>query len=213
MRPSILNPLFADVTALKGVGPRVAALIEKAAGPQVVDLVFARPQGIIDRSRRPKVADAEIGAIATLEVTVDSHHPSPVVNRPYRVICSDETGYLTLVFFNARADYLTRALPVGARRIVSGRIDEFGGARQMAHPDHIVDTANNAALPLFEPIYPLTAGLSAAVMRKAVLAALARAPALPEWQEPEWLRRNKSPSSPLAGRPLADHASARSPRL
>lgn len=194
MRPSILNPLFADVTALKGVGPRIAALIEKAAGPHVVDLLFTRPQGIIDRSRRPKVADAEIGSIATLEVTVDSHHPSPVVNRPYRVICSDETGYLTLIFFNARADYLTRALPVGARRIVSGRIDEFGGARQMAHPDHIVDPANNDALPLFEPVYPLTAGLSSAVMRKAVKAALARAPALPEWQDPEWLRRNKSPA-------------------
>lgn len=191
MRPSILNPLFADVTALKGVGPRLAALIEKAAGPHVVDLLFTRPQGIIDRSRRPKVADAEIGSIATLDITVDSHHPSPVVNRPYRVICSDETGFLTLVFFNARADYLTRALPVGARRIVSGRIDEFGGARQMAHPDHIVDPADVNALPLFEPVYPLTAGLSAAVMRKAVQASLARAPALPEWQDAEWLRRNR----------------------
>jgi ATP-dependent DNA helicase RecG len=194
MRPSVLNPLFADVTALKGVGPRIAALIEKAAGPQVVDLLFVRPQGVIDRSRRPKVADAETGSIATLEVTVDSHHPSPVVNRPYRVICSDETGFLTLVFFNARADYLTRSLPVGARRIVSGRIDEFGGARQMAHPDHIVDPADNAALPLFEPVYPLTAGLSASVMRKAIQAGLARAPALPEWQDAEWLRRMQFPS-------------------
>ncbi len=194
MRPSILNPLFADVTALKGVGPRIAALIEKAAGPQVVDLLFTRPQGIIDRSRRPKVADAEIGSIATLEVMVDSHHPSPVVNRPYRVICSDETGYLTLVFFNARPDYLLRTLPVGARRIVSGRIDEFSGARQMAHPDHIADPADSAALPLFEPVYPLTAGLSAAVMRKAVAAALTRAPALPEWQDAEWLKKNQWPS-------------------
>ena len=194
MRPSILNPLFADVTALRGVGPRIAALIEKTAGPQVVDLLFTRPQGVIDRSRRPKVAHAETGSIATLEVTVDSHHPSPVVNRPYRVICSDETGFLTLVFFNARADYLTRVLPVGARRIVSGRIDEFGGARQMAHPDHIVDPADDAALPLFEPVYPLTAGLSAAVMRKAMQAALARAPALPEWQDAEWVRRMQFPS-------------------
>lgn len=194
MRPSILNPLFADVTALKGVGPRIAALIEKAAGPQVIDLLFTRPQGIIDRSRRPKVSDAEIGSIATLEITVDSHHPSPVVNRPYRVICSDETGYLTLVFFNARADYLLRSLPVGARRIVSGRIDEFSGARQMAHPDHIADPADSAALPLFEPVYPLTAGLSAAVMRKAVIAALARAPALYEWQDAEWLKKNQWPS-------------------
>ncbi len=194
MRPAILNPLFADVTALKGVGPRLAALIEKAAGPQVVDVLFTRPHGLIDRSRRPKVAEAEIGALATLEVTVDSHHPAPAVNRPYRVICSDETGYLTLIFFNPRADFLTRALPVGARRIVSGRIDDYNGARQMAHPDHIVDPANVDALPLFEPVYALTAGLPASVMRKAAQAALARAPELPEWQDAAWLRKNDFPA-------------------
>ncbi|MFN3960575.1 MAG: ATP-dependent DNA helicase RecG [Parvularculaceae bacterium] len=194
MRPSILNPLFADVTALKGVGPRLAALIEKAAGPQIVDLLFTRPHAIIDRSRRPKVADAEPGSLATLEVAVDSHHPAPAANRPYRVICSDETGFLTLVFFNARADYLARALPVGARRIVSGRIEEFAGARQMVHPDHIADPADADALPLFEPVYPLTAGLSAAVMRKAVRTALARAPALAEWQDPAWLGKQNWPS-------------------
>ncbi|MDZ7627455.1 MAG: ATP-dependent DNA helicase RecG [Parvularculaceae bacterium] len=190
MRPAVLNSLFADITALKGVGPRLAVLIGKAAGPQVIDLLFTRPQAVIDRSKRPKVADAEVGSLATLEVTVDSHHPSPVVNRPYRVICSDETGFLTLIFFNARADYLTRALPVGARRIVSGRIDEFNGARQIAHPDHIVDPESADALPLFEPVYPLTAGLTPATMRKAVGAALARAPGLPEWQDAAWLAKN-----------------------
>ncbi len=191
MRPTLLNPLFADVTALKGVGARLAALIEKAAGPQVIDVLFTRPHGLIDRSRRPKVAEAEIGSLATLEVTVDSHHPSPVVNRPYRVVCSDETGYLTLVFFNPRPDFLTRSLPVGARRIVSGRIDDFNGARQMAHPDHMVDPGSAEALPLFEPVYPLTAGLPASVMRKAAQGALAKAPELPEWQDASWLKKNE----------------------
>jgi len=193
MRPVILNPLFADVTALKGVGPRLAALISKAAGPLVIDLLFTRPQGGVDRSRRPKVAEAEIGSLATLEVMVDSHHPAPVKNRPYRVICSDETGYLTLIFFNPRSDYLASALPIGQRRIVSGRIDEFGGARQMAHPDHIIDPASADTLPSFEPIYPLTAGLSSAVMRRAIQSALSRAPALPEWQDASWLHRNGFP--------------------
>ncbi len=194
MRPAVLNPLFADITALKGVGPRMAALIGKTAGPQVVDVLFARPHGLIDRSRRPKVADAEVGSLATLEVSVDSHHPSPVRNRHYRVICSDETGYLTLIFFNPRADYLTRSLPIGARRIVSGRIDEFGGARPMAHPDHIVDPESAGALPMFEPVYPLTAGLPSSAMRKAAQAALAKAPQLPEWQDPAWRSKNGFPA-------------------
>ncbi len=193
MRPAILNPLFADVTALKGVGPRLAALIEKSAGPHIVDVLFTRPHGVIDRSQRPKIADAIAGSLATLEVTVDSHQPPPVKRLPWRVICSDETGFLTLIFFNARADYLTRALPQGVKRIVSGRIEEFNGARQMPHPDHIADPASPEALPLYEPVYPLTAGLAPSVMRKAAQGALARAAPLPEWQDASWLTKNAFP--------------------
>ncbi|MFZ5618927.1 MAG: ATP-dependent DNA helicase RecG [Pseudomonadota bacterium] len=193
MRPAILNPLFADVTALKGVGPRLAALIAKAAGPRVIDVLFARPHSVIDRSLRPKIAEAEIGSLATLEVTVDKHDPPPIKRLPYKVICSDETGYITLVFFHTRPDYIIKALPEGARRIISGRIDDYGGARQMTHPDHIVDPAVAGGLPLFEPVYPLTAGLPPSVMRKAAETAVARAPALPEWQDEAWLRKNNFP--------------------
>lgn len=194
MRPSILNPLFADITSLKGVGPRLAALVEKVSGPRVVDILFTRPHGVIDRSLRPKIADAQIGSLATLEIRVDRHDPPPVKRLPYRVICSDDTGFITLIFFHARPDYIAKALPEGATRIISGRIDDYGGARQMTHPDHIVDPEAAGALPLFEPVYPLTAGLPPSVMRKAAQAALARAPNLPEWQDQAFLAKNRFPS-------------------
>lgn len=194
MRPAILNPLFADVTALKGVGPRLAALVQKVAGPRVIDVLFTRPHGVIDRSFRPKIADAAVGSLATLEVTVDRHDPPAVKRLPYRVICSDETGYVTLIFFHARADYLIKALPEGARRIISGRIEDYNGAKQMPHPDHIVDPAAADGLPLYEPVYPLTAGLPPSVMRKAAQAAIARAPHLSEWQDEAWIRKNGFPS-------------------
>jgi len=180
MRPTVLNPLFADVTALKGVGPRLAALVQKAAGPRIVDVLFTRPHGLIDRSRRPTIADAEIGSINTMEVTVDKHHPAPVKRAPYKIICSDETGFITLVFFHARADYLIKTLPEGSKRIISGRVEDYGGARQMTHPDHVVDPAVDGGLPLFEPVYPLTAGLPASVMREAAQGAIERLPTLDE---------------------------------
>lgn len=194
MRPSILNPLFADITSLKGVGPRLAALVEKVSGPRVVDVLFTRPHGVIDRSLRPKIADAAIGSLATLEVRVDRHDPPPVKRLPYRVICSDDTGFITLIFFHARPDYIAKALPEGALRIISGRIDDYGGARQMTHPDHIVDPEAAGGLPLFEPVYPLTAGLPPSVMRKATQAAVARAPNLPEWQDLAFLAKSRFPS-------------------
>ncbi|MCA8889567.1 MAG: DEAD/DEAH box helicase, partial [Parvularculaceae bacterium] len=194
MRPTILNPLFADVIALPGIGPRLAVLVAKAAGPRVVDVLFHRPHGVIDRSRRPKIADAVIGEIATIEVTVDRHDPPPVKRRPYRIICSDETGFITLIFFHARADYLIKTLPEGSRRIISGKIEEFSGGKQISHPDHIADPEKPDELPLYEPVYPLTSGLPPSVMRKAGMAAVKRAPQLAEWQEPNWIARNKFPT-------------------
>lgn len=189
MRPHILNPLFADITALTGVGPKIAALIARAAGPRIVDLVLTPPAGLIDRSFRPRIADAPAGRILTLAVSIDKHHPPPRGRGlPYKIICSDETGYITLVFFHARPDYLQKVLPEGARRLVSGKVEDYKGERQMAHPDYIADPEKPGEMPEFEPVYPLTAGLSAAVMRKAVAQAVARAPALAEWQDEAWLK-------------------------
>jgi len=195
MRPSILNPLFADVTALPGVGPKLAALIARAAGPRVVDLLLTPPISMIDRSARPDIADARLGELVTLDLTVDRHHPAPKGRRlPYKVVCSDATGFVTLVFFHAREDYLRKVLPEGERRLVSGRIEDFNGALQITHPDHIADPDRPEDMPLHEPVYPLTAGLTANVMRKAAANALARAPSLPEWQEPNWLKARDWPS-------------------
>ncbi|MCB9956191.1 MAG: ATP-dependent DNA helicase RecG [Caulobacterales bacterium] len=189
MRPPILNPLFADVTTLPGVGPKLAVLVARAAGPRVIDLILTLPSGVIDRSARPKIADAPFGALATLEVRIDKHDPPRSPRLPYRVICSDETGFITLIFFRGKPDYLKRALPEGETRLISGKIEEYAGARQMTHPDHIADPKDPDAMPLFEAVYPLTQGLTANVMRKAVGAAVARAPRLSEWQDAAWIKR------------------------
>lgn len=182
MRPSILNPLFADVSTLKGVGPKIAALLTKLAGPRLVDLILTPPSGIIDRSYRPKLADAEPGRVATVEVVVDRHTPPPAAKRnlPYKVLCSDSTGYVNLVFFHAKAEWLKKQLPEGKARLISGRIEEYGSERQITHPDFMATPGENS-IPLVEPVYPLTAGLSAAVYRRAIADALTKLPTLPEW--------------------------------
>ncbi len=82
-------------------------------GPRLADLAFDLPVGLIDRSYRPKLARAEIGRIATVSVTVLSHHPPPNRRQPYRVTCSDDTSMLELAFFHGQADYLLRMLRSG----------------------------------------------------------------------------------------------------
>ena len=191
MRPAILFPLFADIRTLPGVGPKLEKLITKVAGPKLADLAFDLPVGVVDRSYRPRLAAAEPGRIATVEVNVLDHLPPRVKSQPYKVRVSDDSAVMELVFFRAHADYLTALLPVGAKRLLSGRIDKFKDRLQMAHPDYVVAPEEISSLPLHEPIYGLTEGLTARPMAKAVRRAVEKVPLLPEWQDAAFLKQRK----------------------
>jgi ATP-dependent DNA helicase RecG len=209
MRPTRLAPLFATVRSLKGVGPKVEGLLNKLIAPRhegaharVVDLLWHSPASVIDRPITPRIAEARIGEIATLEVTVAEHRPGggrrhPGPRAPYRVLVEDGAGAaLELVYFNADPAYLKRLLPIGSKRLISGKLEAYDGWLQMPHPDHVApaDANGGAALPLHEPVYPLTAGLTNNVLRKAVGEALNLVPSLPEWIDAELLARNTWPS-------------------
>src|SRR6204780_3882203 len=199
MRPALLNPLFAPVTTLAGVGPRQDKLFRYLLGrdetPRLVDLLLHLPASVIDRRARPKIRDAVPGTLVTLEVTVDRHRPSPPRNprAPYLVYASDDTGDVVLTYFRAKADYIEKLLPVGSKRYVSGTLQMFDGIPQIVHPDRVVDEAGFAKLSGIDPVYPLTEGLALGSLRRAMAQALQKLPALPEWISPEVLRRCKFP--------------------
>ncbi|MCE2510515.1 MAG: ATP-dependent DNA helicase RecG [Alphaproteobacteria bacterium] len=194
MRPEILFPLFAPVTKLPGVGPRIGKVIEGLAGPHIVDLFWLFPTGLIDRSYAPKLAEAEAGRIATLTLRIDAHEPPPTRRLPYRVHGSDDTGEITLVFFHGRADYLQRTLPEGETRVVSGRVEEFRNRLQIVHPDLIAKPEETDERQAIEPVYPLTAGLTRKPLAKAIAGALARAPELGEWLDASLVKRENWPA-------------------
>ncbi len=190
MRPETLNRLFTLTTSLAGVGPRIAKLIERVAGTKVVDLLWHLPAAIIDRRYAPKVADARPGTVATMTLTVDEHRVPHNPRQPYKVLCSDDSGSLVLVFFHAHADYLRRSLPPGEVRVVSGTVERFGNEIQITHPDHMGTVDEIERLQAVEPVYPLTAGLSLKVLGKAVLGALEGTTDLDEWADPAFLATN-----------------------
>ena len=191
MRPQILTPLFAQVTSLPGIGPRLGKLVEKLAGPLVIDLLWHLPTALVDRRHAPDVADAKAGEVATLTVTVEEHIVPHNRRQPYRVWCSDETGRLCLTYFNGHEDYLKKQLPVGEIRAISGRVELYQGERQMTHPDHVVPLDQRASILRVEPVYGLTSGLTQRPVQKAIASALERAPELTEWQDAAWLARNR----------------------
>jgi len=189
MRPEKLFSLFTQVTALPGVGRRTAALIENLAGPNIVDLCFHLPSGLIDRRFAPPLDTVPEGAVVTVTVTVDKHQPARNKRMPYRVLCSDDSGELTLVFFHAKEDYLRRMLPEGEKRVISGKAEYYQDKVQITHPDHIAQLSEIDSLQRVEPVYPLTTGLTPKPLGKAITAAVNMAPILPEWQDAAYLAK------------------------
>ncbi len=191
LRPQILFPLFSVVTGLPGIGPRNAKLVESLAGPHLVDLLWHLPREIVDRRFSPKIIEAPEGLVATLTVRVEAHIPTSDKRKPYKVRCSDDSGFLTLIFFHAKSDYLERVLPAGETRVVSGRIEHFGSEIQIPHPDHIVPVEEADSIRRVEPVYPMTAGLSPKTLGKAISAALAQAPDLADWLDPAFREKRQ----------------------
>jgi len=190
MRPALLDPLFAPLNSLPGIGPKAGEPYARLLGREsiddcrVIDLVFHAPHSLIDRRHQPGIARAPQGVIVTITGRVDRHQPPPPrTSQPYRVFLHDDTGELALTFFRVKGNWLEKALPIDETVTVSGKVDWFNGRPSMVHPDYMVRATEAENLPLVEPIYPLTAGLSARILRKAVEAALPRIPDFPEWIE------------------------------
>ncbi|MBE0452112.1 ATP-dependent DNA helicase RecG [Roseovarius autotrophicus] len=217
-RPEILFPLFAGIETLEGVGPKTAQSLAALDITRPRDLLFTLPWSGVDRRRRATVQGAEIPGVVTVEVVVGRHDAPARPSAPYRVVVEDAATSFHLIYFRARADHLRRLLPTGARRLVSGKVELFDGIAQMVHPDHVVPVEEAGEIPDFEPVYPLTAGVTQRVMAKAAQSALLRAPRLGEWIDPaqkaqagwpDWHDALRVAHSPGSARDLAPASPAR----
>ena len=217
-RPEALWPLFGGLQALDGVGPKAAQLLVALGVEKPRDLLFTLPYSGIDRHRRASINEVVLPAVATVEVSVAGHYPPHGKGRPYRITVNDAKTSFQLVFFHARAEYLKKLLPVGERRVVSGKVELFDGIAQMTHPDHILPLEEAEDMPLFEPVYPLTAGITQKLMFKASRSALGMAPLLSEWIDPalkaregwpDWRVALKQVHAPKSTADLSPHLPAR----
>jgi len=212
MRPEILNRYFASASALKGIGAKVEKTLAGLVRPQsgepgsadqaarLVDLLFHLPVGVIDRRNRPTISNLPQTGIITIEAQIGRHKAPPRHNKrvPYRVEVFDETGSLPLVFFHSHGPYLERTLPEGETRFISGKIEWYDGTPQIVHPDHILTGEQFAEMPLLEPVYPLTAGVSGKILGKAIRQIMGDIPELPEWQDDAWIAARMFPECQTA---------------
>ncbi len=207
LRPPLLYPWFASVGTLKGVGPAVAAsMIKLLRGlrgdvvneqvPCLRDLLFHMPGGLVDRRHLSAVANLKAGDYVSVEVEIVDHTPPPRIKRriPYKIVTRDATGILLLSFFTVKGDYLTRQLPVGAKRIICGTVDMYDGHPTIAHPDVIVAPEKASEVLALAPSYPLVAGLSQRILSRLVVQGLSKVSKLPEWQDEKLLQEREWPN-------------------
>ncbi|MFH8652268.1 ATP-dependent DNA helicase RecG [Sphingomonas paucimobilis] len=182
MRPDILNPLFAEVTSLKGVGPGIAKPLERLRIARVVDVAFHLPTGHIDRFPRDELMVSDAGRVIAISLTVKEHRVSSSPRGPTRVRAEDARGNsVALVYFGGNSGWVKKLLPVGETKIVSGRLDLYGQDLQIVHPD-LGDSTEDFRER--EAIYPLSEGITSRRLGALAAQAVERAPELPEWIEP-----------------------------
>jgi ATP-dependent DNA helicase RecG len=188
MRPEILNPLFAEIEVLKGVGPQISKFLKKLDLTRVVDVVYHLPTGAIERVRAPAANAALLGRNVIVEVTPFDTRESRSGRGPMRVFSADAAGNtISLIYFN-NPGWAKRSLPKGEKRIVSGKLEQYGDEWQIIHPE-VAEAGKGPEPAIREPVYPLTEGLTNRRMGELAREALERAPELPEWIEPSLAAR------------------------
>jgi len=202
-RPEALSPLFRSLRSIKGVGDKLAALLSRFFGaPEgqeaiALDVLMHMPSGVVDRRRQVGIAEAYLNQIVTLRLHIDRHQPPPrgKAHIPHRVFAHDDTGDISLVYFGSQGGWVEKLLPLGEERFVSGQIGFFNGEKQITHPDYVVEPDKFDVLPLVEPVYPLTQGLSSKALTKLVRQVVESIPpSLPEWLDDATLNTRNWPS-------------------
>ena len=193
MRPPVLFPLFAPLATLRGVGPRLGPLLERAVGgPMVRDVVMSLPTGVIDRQAYTQLRHTPDGAYGTFTVTVEAHFPGRFVRHPYRIRVFDGSGWGHVTYFHKPRD-IEQLLPVGQVRVISGKVEHFGSEIQIPHPDYVLAPDQGGQLPGLEPVYALTNKLPAKVRLRGARTALQAASPLPEWLDPAFVHAQNWP--------------------
>ena len=182
MRPEILNPLFAALTDLKGVGPQLAKPLARLGLERVVDILFHLPTGLVQRHRVDRLDDAQPGQQIIIMLTAQDYRSGRSPRAPFGVDAFDAAGdHVRLVYFGRTSGLARKLFPLGEARQVSGRLDTYGEMRQIVHPDHVSEAGSDAAIATSEAVYPLTEGLTNARLTQLVEIALERRPELAEW--------------------------------
>jgi len=179
--------LLKDLTKLKGVGKKTTEILKKKKINNLFDLLWSLPQSYIDRTKKNKINELQIGKIHTLKVLVKKYLFPRVRNLPNRVICEDSTGKIDCVFFNSYEGYIRKILPINEEVTISGKISYFNKKYQITNPTYV--SKDNTLIEKIHSKYTLTEGISEKIYNKIIDQILKNLPVLPEWLDNKILKK------------------------
>ncbi|MFH1873718.1 MAG: ATP-dependent DNA helicase RecG [Pseudomonadota bacterium] len=166
------HPLATPVQYVKGVGPALAAKLERMGIFTVGELLSVIPHRYLDRRQIFKINQLSAGNDKTIVgeiVTSGIAFLGRKRKRIYEVIVKDETGTVSLKWFHFYERYYDQRFQVGQKLFISGEALDFQGQIQFIHPEveHITNESEEIKAQII-PVYPLTEGLHQKTMRKIV---------------------------------------------
>ena len=174
--------LKSDVMYLKGVGPKIAYILNKLGIYTVSDLLYYFPRKHVDYSTRTRIRDLTPGETTTIFGTIRSVEAFTTKNNlgVVKVKINDGSGSISLNFFSSKTNKFTlermkSQFPKGAGIMVSGlvKINSYDGMPTLDKPtysimdDDILNTSN-INLARIVPIYPLSENLNIKTLRRAI---------------------------------------------
>ncbi|MDA7787817.1 ATP-dependent DNA helicase RecG [Sphingomonadaceae bacterium] len=195
MRPDILNPLFAESDTLDGIGPKLAKPLAKLGLNRIRDVAYHLPERFVTRRAVENLDEAGVGEQIVIALTPTEHKSSGSGRGPYRILAQDSVGNVCAITYFGRASYSgKKLLPVGEKRWVAGRLDQYGQMLQIVHPDHVIEQGGDTLARLCEPVYRLSEGLTQPKLGSLVAQSMAKLPELAEWTEPSVFEREEWPA-------------------
>jgi ATP-dependent DNA helicase RecG len=193
MRPDRLNVLFKEVATLEGVGPKLLRPLDRLGLTRLRDLAYHLPERFVERRAVANLDAARVGEQIIVAVTVREHRQAGG-RGPFRVMAEDSLGNSVAITWFGKAAYSAKKLlPVGERRWVAGKLEQYGQQLQIVHPDHVSESSAAPIAQACEAVYALSEGLTQPRLAGFVAQALAQLPDLPEWIEPGLLEREQWP--------------------
>lgn len=170
--------LGVGIQFIKGIGPKLAALLEKKEIRTVEDALYLLPLRYEDRRQLLKISSLRPGQSAVFSGSVLSAEASRTRNgrSVFEVLLQDDSGTIVCKWFSANAVWMKRTWKVGRVGVFSGEVSQFGHQREVHHPDvewlpegrdlAALLAADPANFGRIVPVYPLTEGIHQKTMRR-----------------------------------------------